>query len=185
MKILTTVIVLLAMSMTLVAQQTVEPPELVARRGEHLRAMKRVEIAPLTAYIQSLGFLKQQFAREGKPEAAAAVDAEIKSATDELNEAIAATNITTAAPAQFQIEQALFGDFQTNRTIDVTAYFQNAFKGGAPSVSIRGSDMAGATDPSPGVVKSVKIIYTFNGKRKEKTFKTGNTAVLDFKRDLK
>ena len=188
MKFHFTVFTLIAMTVFAVAQQPVKPvdsPQLVARRAEHIRAMKRAEIAPLTSYIQSLASLKQQFAREANAEAAIAVDSEIKTAKDELAAANAVTNITTAAPVQLQIDQALFGDFQRNRTVDVTAYIQNAFASGTPTASIRGSDMAGASDPSPGVVKSLKFVYTFNGKRKEKTFKTGSDAVLEFKRDLK
>jgi len=164
---------------------TVEPPELVARRAEHIRAMKRAEIAPLTAYIQALTFLKQQYARENKVAAIAAVDAEIKQATDDLAAANAGTDITTAAPVQLQIEQALYGDFQRNKSVDVTAYIVNAFKSGNATVSIRGTDMAGASDPSPGVVKSLKVVYLFNGKRKEKIFKTGTDVLLDFKRELR
>lgn len=165
--------------------QQVDPQELVALRAEHLRNMKRAEIAPLTSYLQSLAYLKQQFVRESKPAAAAAVQAEIKLATDDLGAANAATNLTTAAPVQLQIDQALYGDLQRNRTVDVTAYIQNAFKSGSPSVSLHGTDMAGSTDPAPGVKKSVKIIYTFNGRRKEKTVIEGVDATLDFKRDLK
>jgi len=182
------VIALIALAGIAVAQQPikpVDPPQLVARRAEHIRAMKRAEIAPLTSYIQSLNALRQQFAREANSQAVAAVDAEIKIAKDELAAANAATNITTAAPVQLEINQALYGDFQRNRTADVTAYIQNAFASGTPTVSIRGTDMVGAADPSPGAAKSLKVIYTFNGKRKEKTFKDGADAMLDFKGDLK
>jgi len=188
MKTLAVVLALLATALCAMAQQpsqTVEPPELVAKRAEHIRAMNRAQIAPLTAYIQALTFLKQQYVREAKAAAAAAVDAEIKIATDDLAAANAVTDITTAAPVQLQIDQALYGDFQRNRSVDVTAYIQNAFKSGAATVSIRGTDMAGATDPSPGVAKSLKVIYTYNGKKKEKVFKTGTDVMLDFKRELR
>jgi hypothetical protein len=163
----------------------VEPPELVADRAEFLRAMQRASVQPLSNYLRLLQSRQQFFAREGKAEAAAAVAAEVATIKEQLTAAQAASDLTTAAPTQLQIDKAEFGDFQRNRVLDVTKYVQNAFTAGKATVSLRGTDMVGASDPSPGVHKSIRIVYTINGKRKERLFKDGPDALLDFKKDLK
>ena len=79
MKAAAVFLALIGSSTVLFGQQPlkpVDPPELVTRRADHIRTMKRLEIAPLTSYIQSLTILKQQYMREAKSEAIAAVDAD-------------------------------------------------------------------------------------------------------------
>ena len=165
--------------------KALDPPDLVARKAEHIRDMFRAQIVPLTSYIQTLTFLRQQYVRESKSEAIGLVDAEIQSARQELDAATAGSNITTTAAAQLQIDEAIYGDLVRNRVDDVTHYIQNAFASGQPSVSIYRPTMLGAHDPAPGVHKSTRITYTINGKRKTKEFKDGPDSVVDFKKDLR
>lgn len=160
-----------------------EPPELIARRADHLRAISRVQIPALTSYIRTLEPLKQQFSREGKADAAVAVDAEIKSIQDQLNAAQAAINITTAAPVQLQIESATYGHQPSKRVADVTAAIRSAVDSGAASIVIANKDLGlQGADPAPGAHKTSVVIYRVNGKRKEKILDENATLNL---RDLK
>jgi hypothetical protein len=162
-----------------------DPPELVASKAEHVRAMNRAQIAPLTAYLQTLTSLRQQYVRESKTDSVASVDVAIKGAREELDAANAGSNITVAAATQLQVEQAVYGDLQRNHVADVTNYIKSALASGQPTVSLWGHEMLGATDPAPGVRKSVRITYSVDGKRKVKEFKESADAVLDFKKDLR
>jgi hypothetical protein len=178
----------LALVGSTMAQQAVkplDPPELIAKRADHLRAIQRATIQPLSTYVRELESLQGFYSRAGKAEAAAAVAAEIVTVKEQLATAQSASNITTGSPVQLQIDLVQFGDIERNRVIDVTKYVQDGFSSGRSSISIRGTDMVGARDPAPGVHKNIKILYTVNGKRKEKVFKDGPDAVLDFKKDLK
>ncbi|HEY3836808.1 MAG TPA: hypothetical protein VGL72_09560 [Bryobacteraceae bacterium] len=178
----------IALSPILYAQQplkALDPPELVEAKADHVRAMNRVQIAPLTAYLQSLTSLRQLYVREAKTDAVASVDAAIKSARAELDAATAGSNMTVAAATQLQIDQAVYGDLQRNRVADVTNYIKDALATGQPTVSIWGHQMLGATDPAPGTAKSVRVTYAVDGKRKFKDFKEGPDAILNFKKDLR
>jgi len=160
-----------------------EPPELIARRADHLRAISRAQIPALTTYIRTLEPLKQQFTREGKADAALAVDAEIKSIQEQLNAAQVATNITTAPPTQLQIESATYGHQQSKRVADVTAAIRSAVDSGAASIVIANKDLGlQGSDPSPGAHKTAVVVYRINGKRKEKIL--DENATLNLK-DLK
>jgi hypothetical protein len=161
--------------------QPTDPPELVARRAEYLRAAGRAQVQPLTAYLRTLEPLKQQFAREGKSDAALAVDVEIKSIKDQLQAAQSVTDVTTAAPVQFQLNSVMFGDPATQRMRDVTNNVRAAMDSDQPSLVLGNKELGG--DPAGGVRKTVIVTYTVNGKRKQKTFQAG--AVLDFKKDLR
>ena len=178
-----TALSLLVLATHALAQVTpkTEPPELIARRAEHLRAISRAQIPPLTAYLRTLEPLKQQLARDGKSDAALAVDAEIQSIRQQLQAAQSATDITTAAPVQFQLDSAVFGDPATKRVRDVTAAIRAAMDSGQPTMFLDNGQLGG--DPAPGTKKVVVITYTINGKKKDKTFKA-DTA-LDFKKDLR
>lgn len=162
----------------------VDPPELVAKRADHLRSVQRILAPQLAAYLKTLESLQQQYLREGKTDAVLAVASEMGAIKDQLAQANAASDLSGQSPIQLQIDAAAYGDFKTNRTVDVTAYIQKAFTAGAPSVSIVRKDMMGARDPAPFVHKEFKITYTINGRRKEKVVKDPE-GVLDFKQDLK
>lgn len=163
------------------APSTTEPRELTVRRAEHLRAMSRAQVQPLAAYLRSLEPLKQQFAREGKSDAALAVDAEIKSVKEQLQGAQAASDITSAAPVQVQLENVMFGDPATKRMRDVTSHVRAALDSGQPSIVLGNRELGG--DPAGGVRKSVIVTYSVNGKRKQKTLLAD--TILDFKKDLR
>src|SRR5580698_2817775 len=76
--------------MRAIAQQPLkplDPPELIASRADHLRAMQRAAIPPLTNYLRTLEPLQQFYTRQGKADAAAAVTAEITAVKEQLEEA--------------------------------------------------------------------------------------------------
>jgi hypothetical protein len=158
-----------------------EPPELIASRAEHLRAMSRAQVQPLAAYLRTLEPLKQQFLRAGKSDAAVAVDTEIASIKEQLKAAQAASDITTAAPVQFQLENVMFGDPATKRMKDVTSRVRAALDAGQPTLVLGNRELGG--DPAGGVHKTVIVTYTINGMRKTKTLMAGST--LEFKKDLR
>jgi hypothetical protein len=175
---------IIASGTALQAQQSLpplDPPELVQAKADHVRAMYRAQIAPLTAYLQTLASLRQQYARESKLDSITAIE----NATAELDAANAGSNITVSAATQLQIDQAVYGDLQRNRVGDVTNYFRSALASGKDTVSMYGWNMLPGTDPAPGVKKNVRITYTVDGKRKFKDFKESQDAMLDFKKDLR
>jgi hypothetical protein len=178
---------LLSLASTLQAQnpaRPVDPPELIARRADQIRAINRAQIPPLETYLRALEPLKQQFAREGRSDAAAAVDTEIKSTKDQLAAAVAASNLTTAAPAQLQIESATYGHAPTNRMADVTAAIRSAVESNLPTIVIASKDLGlSGADPAPGAHKTATIIYRINGRKKEKKFE--ENTVLKIKEDLR
>ena len=167
---------------TTVSNAPADPPELLARRADYYRTVSRLQVQPLTAHLRALDPLKQQFRRDGKLEAVVAVDKEIKAVTNKLKAAQAGTSLTTAPPAQVQIESVIFGDPKTNRTKDGTSAVRAAFDSGAATFPLSGREMS-TGDPAPGTKKVAVVTYTVNGKRKEKTFP--ENTVLDFKRELR
>ena len=158
-----------------------DPAELKARRAEHLRDMKRAQIAPLTNYLRVLDPLRQQFMREGKTDAALSVDVEIRNTKKELEAATAESNITTPVAAPFHIDSARIGNAEVNQWVDVTGYLQKAADSGDATVGISRNNM-GIGDPAPYHAKFLEVVYTLNGKQKKKSFKAEGT--LDFKKDL-
>jgi hypothetical protein len=181
-------LLIIASGAILLAQQSlppVDPPELVQAKADHVRAMYRAQIAPLTSYLQTLTSIRQQYVRESKLDAVTAIDLAIKNATAELDAANAGSNITVSGATQLQIELAVYGDLQRNRVADVTNYFKSAIASGKGTVSMYGWNMFPSADPAPGVHKGVRITYTVDGKRKSKDFKESQDAVLDLKKDLR
>jgi hypothetical protein len=158
-----------------------EPPELIALRGELARTIARVQIAPLTNQLRALESLKQQFAREGKLDSALAVGTEAKSVQQQLDAAQAAADLTTAAPTQFKLESAFYGDPKTKRLRDVTAAVRSAIDSGTGTLTVDTADL-GRPDPAPGTEKFLIVTFTINGQRREKTFK--ERTVVNFKQQL-
>jgi hypothetical protein len=163
----------------------VEPPELVAARAEHLRAMNVASVPPLTAYLKKLESWRQFFAQHGNTAGAAAVTAEIDKIKADLADAQSAANPMAVSANQLVIDHAEYGDFAQKKTMDVTKFFVDAWSAKKETLSLFGHDMLGATDPAPGRAKSFKITYIFNGVKKEKTFKEGSAEVLNFKKELR
>ena len=181
-------IILLTPVISAFAQQPpapLDPPELVTARNEHFKAMQSASIQPLTNYLRKLESWRQFVSKQGRADAVTAIAAEITKAKEDLAAAQAAATASAAVPIQILIEKAEFGDFATKRLMDVTQYIQGPFLAGVASISVAGSDMVGGRDPAPNVHKTLKVTYTVNGKRKDKTFVTSLNSKLDFKKDLK
>jgi hypothetical protein len=159
-----------------------DPPELLARRADYYRTVSRLQVQSLTTYLRALDPLKQQFRRDGKLEAVVAVDNEIKAVAEKLKAAQSGSNLSTAPPAQIQIESVTYGDPKTKRTRDGTAAAQAALDSGAATIVLSGKELR-TGDPAPGTRKVAVITYTVNGKRKEKTFP--ENTILDFKKELR
>ncbi|HEY3899253.1 MAG TPA: hypothetical protein VGM54_11600 [Chthoniobacter sp.] len=158
------------------APTATDPQELIAMRGEFLRAMARAGVQPLSAYLHELELFKQQVVREGKSAAVIAVDAEIKSIQDQLVSAQSTASLANTAPAQIQIESAVYGDAKTKRVKDVVAAVQSAVDSGATIVV--NSRSLGGPDPAPGTDKFLVVSYRVNGVRKQKTFKERSSVIL-------
>jgi hypothetical protein len=138
-------------------------------------------VAPLTNYLRALEPLKQQLTREGKAEAAQAVETEIASIKLELAAAQKATDLTTAAPVQFQLDSVMFGDPPTKRLKDATARVKAVMDSGAATMFLDNGQLGG--DPAPGARKMVIVTYTINGRKRERTFKADTE--LNFQKDLR
>ncbi len=176
-------LVLAISGLTAIAQNAppVDPPELVSAREEHLRAMQRAAIPVLSAYARQLESLKASFTREGKLDAALAVDNELK----EVNkEAQAADNAAarTGAALPLTILSAVYGAPAKKHVMDVTKTLRKALESGNEGIKLSTSEAGAGVDPAPMTPKETKIIYTINGQRKEKTFQEGYK--LKFKDDL-
>ena len=159
----------------------VDPPELIARREEHLRAMQRAEEPVLSAYVRTLEGLKAQYIRDSKLSAAVAVDNELNSVKRQLAPATRTVN-GVVAPMRLTIVTARFGDPKTSRLVDVTKPIQKALASGEPTMRLEGGALYPGKDPAPFVHKSVTITYIVNGERKEKVFE--ERAFVNFANDL-
>ena len=172
-----------AMALLTIAQEKppTDPPELVAMRGEHLRSMQRVALPVLSAYARQLEAQKGLFSRQGKLEAAIAVDNELKEVAKQLQ----AANVATAgsgAAMQLAIISAMYGHAPSKRFMDVSRNLRKAMESGATSIKLNDDEAGGKKDPAPYAPKDTTITYTINGQRKQKTFPEGYN--LNFKEDL-
>jgi hypothetical protein len=160
-----------------------DPSELIAQRAEYMRAAARASVGPLTAYLRVLEPLRQQYAREGRTDAAVAVQNEMKSIQMQLDAAQANSNLSTSAPVQLYIESVSYGHQQTKRVADATTAVRSALEAGSPSIVIATKDLGlQGADPAPGAHKTAVIVYTINGRKKEKI--VDENTPLNFK-DLK
>ena len=151
---------------------TDDPPELLARRQDHLRAIQRVTAPLLRDYLRSLESLKQQFTRGGKLQQAIAVDAEMKSITAQLD----------IATQQIVIISAVYGIPAQNRVVNITKRLQDALASRETAVTLEIHGAAKGADPAPGMSKQTLITYTVNGQQKQKTFPDGHK--LNLSKDL-
>lgn len=182
-KHLITIIAYGATALLAIAQDKplVDPPELAAMRQEHLRAMQRVSIPALSAYARQLDAQKAAFSRQGKLEAAIAVDNELKEITKQLQAANGAV-AQTGASLQLTIVQAMYGHAPSKRFLNITTNLRKAMDSGAASIKLNDDEAGGKKDPAPYAPKDTTITYTINGERKQKTFPEGYN--LNFKEDL-
>jgi hypothetical protein len=167
------------------AQSTnaVDPPDLVHRREELLRNLQRASVPIYEAYLKSLEPLKTQYAREGNLGAITALQNEIKRVEDELDKAARAAARGDAVMLGFTILSASFGAHEKHRTIDTTEILREALREGKKTLRLDTKDGAGGKDPAPFVPKETVVTYSFEGERKQKTFKEGYN--LNFETDLK
>jgi hypothetical protein len=159
----------------------IDPPELVTMREEHLRSMQRVAIPILTAYARQLESQKSIYTRQGKLDAALAVDNELKEVSKQLQ---AANNAAarTGATMQLTILSASYGSPTKKRFTDTTKNLRKVFESGTPTIKLNTDEGAAGVDPAPFTPKETTITYTINGQRKQKTFPEGYK--LTFKDDL-
>ena len=159
----------------------IDPPELATMREEHLRSIQRVAIPVLSAYARQLESQKSVFTRQGKLDAALAVDNELKEVTKQLQAANAAS-ARTGATMQLTILSASYGSPAKKRVADITKNIRKVFESGTPTIKLNTDDGAAGVDPAPYTPKETTITYTINGQRKQKTFPEGRN--LNFKEDL-
>ena len=167
-------------TITLAAAQSTkvaDPPELVALREQHLRTIHKAVAPHLASYARSLEFQKSQFTRQGKLEAALAVDKELKEIAQQIENARAAA--ASVVPIQLTIISAKYGN-GNDRMVDITNHVKTALSTGKSSIDLT-STLAGG-DPAPYQRKLTYITYAINGKKKEKTFSEGHR--LNFNQDL-
>jgi hypothetical protein len=159
-----------------------DPPELQTRRLEHLRAMQKASVPLLTNYQKSLQGLKEQFTRQGKLEAALAVDKELKTVTSELESATAtAQGNVHSLQAPLTIVSATYEGPEPGQKFDATKRLQKVFDEGKGSTTIK--EVVGAADPAPFKKKTMTIEYSINGQVKKKVY--GQGGMINFREDLK
>lgn len=182
-KLLLALVAYSAIGMVSLAQDkfSLDPPELVKLREEHLRSMHRVAVPVLTTYVRALESQKQLFTRQGKLDAALSVDNELKDVAKQLETANSAS-ARTGATMQLAIVSATYGSHEKKRITDITKNLRKAFESGEASIKLNTDKGAAGVDPAPFAPKATVVVYTINGQRKEKTFPEGRT--LNFKDDL-
>ena len=160
----------------------VDPPELITKREEHLRAMQRVTVPELQAYATKLNMLKQQFAREGKLQVGLAVDNELRDVNQQIQMAQDAGNPTKAVAQQLTLISAVYGHLPSKRTVNVERILRQAMTAGQATIKLNNAVLNNDRDPAPYASKDTVINYISGGQKKERTFHEGYT--LDFKNDL-
>ena len=74
------------------------------------------------------------------------------------------------------IKNAVYGDFENNVLTNVTQQVADWVDNNTLKVEIPNDDFG---DPANGIVKQLKVDYTFDGKEKSKTAKDGKTLKID------
>ena len=85
---------------------------------------------------------------------------------------------TTAPKARLVITKAVYGDLPDGGKIDVTKKIADLVKDNALSVAATNDNF---TDPAEGVLKKLKVDYTFDGKEKSKTVDENETLAISDK----
>ena len=160
-----------------------EPPQLVAAREEHLRAMQRASVPLLQAYAAKLNGIKQVLGREGKFEAGVAVDNELREVTRQLEAARTLSDPTRQSSAQLSLVSATYGDLKSKRTVNVEHILKQALAAGKATIRVGNDVLNNDRDPAPYAKMELTITYIIGGAKKEKSF--DEKATLDFKNDLK
>jgi hypothetical protein len=163
-------VILFAIATDAQEKPAAEPSELVLRRTEHERGVQRVVSPLVTDYLRKLEGLKAQYTREGKIEAALAVEKEIRRMKRESGNKV--TNVS-----------AVYGVLETKQTADITDFLKAVQKEGRASVVLSSFQGSLPKDPAPNVRKQTKIVYLIDGQRYEKIFK--ESYELKFDDDLR
>jgi len=170
-RILVVLLLISATTASLAQKPQSEPPELIEAREEYLQAVQRASVPFLASYLKKLEFLKERYTKEGKLDAAIAIDTELKDIEQ------------TKASEQLTIISARHGILGTRQVTDVTDALRAALKSGQPTIKLTTFQGALGQDPAPGVEKKTKVTYYRNGLKKERTF-TGEVTI-NFFEDLK
>ncbi len=144
------------------------PPELNNMREDYLRDRQRALIPTLKNYILKLNSQKKLYEIQGNKAAEAIIEREISRTSDELS--AANTAITSNERLQLVILSATYGDFKNKHLVDVMKAIRKSWTSGAKDVAINNDKIADGIDPAPGVSKELKLTYSINGRKKEKTF---------------
>lgn len=175
------VLLLLSILPSFANAQSSESPALVSLREGHLRAMQRVSIPVLAEYVRQLESEKSALTRQGKLDQAQAVEAELGDAANQLRVAKEAV-ARPGAVLRLTILSGRYGDFATERVVDITKTLREALAARSPGITLHRDGAAKGIDPAPLVAKQTSIVYSINGERKEKVFPEGHN--LNFKSDL-
>jgi len=90
--------------------------------------------------------------------------------------ALYAADTAPAVPkARLVIKRAVYGDIANGDVIDVTKILAKMVKDDALSVDATNANF---TDPAVGVVKTLEVVYYFNGKKKFKTVNENETLTI-------
>ncbi len=87
----------------------------------------------------------------------------------------AADPVPPAPKAKLVIKKAVYGDLPDGGKIDVTEKVAKMVKDDALSVEATNDNF---TDPADGIVKKLKVDYTFDGKDKSKTVDENETLTI-------
>jgi hypothetical protein len=81
----------------------------------------------------------------------------------------------TAKPSELVVRSAIFGNFQSKKTADVTQQLQKLVKDGVLTADISWHSLP---DPAPRMAKTLQLEYSINGVVNNMTMNEGNTLVL-------
>jgi hypothetical protein len=156
-----------------------DPPELNALRARHVAALWEVDAPVVSDYVKSLALLQDRFTKEGKPQAAVAVDNELNKVLADLHGA--------SHPHHVPVVNILSATYREvadhSHSVDTTAVVKKAFESGAPHLRLTTKEGAEGKDPAYNQKKETLITYTSDGEKKDAVFP--ESATLNFRRDLK
>ena len=154
---------------------TVDPPELITARVQNNHDLQRASIPILQQYLLTLSHLQAEYTRQQNFDALTAVQNEANDIKKQIVEATKETDLTRPASNDLTILSATYGVQPI--VLDVTAKIQKRLLTGKGMATLS-NEAYGNIDPAPGASKQTKIVYSINGKRKEKLFSEGHALNL-------
>ena len=106
------------------------------------------------------------------------IDGAAGSKTVNEGETLTITAADKPAVAKLVIKKAVYGDLPDGNKTDVTEKVAAMVKDGALSVEATNDNFG---DPAEGVVKKLRVDYTFDGKEKSKTVDENETLTISAK----